>query len=141
MPIINNFVKHQSLPRGKDAILVKHEQILDFAVVPVANGDTVQALRVPENFMVTQAGSKVLVAEGGAAVGTQGDAAAADGWDADVNFNSATPQNSKPADTFPALGGKTYVAEDTIDYFPAADLVAAKVLAWYTGFFLDNPGT
>lgn len=110
------------------------QTIINFAVKNAEVADVVQAIKIPKGAFVLQAG--FIVKKVGTASGTAtfGDTTASNGWDATACALDAavdTVYTSLVADTYGALGGKLYVADNTLNLTIAgATMIVGEYSVW-----------
>lgn len=123
MAIVTDFVdgKAEVVRLGNEVIVVENE--LDFSVTTGPAADTIQALKIPAKAFVTDVWLEVVTAEGSAGNTDVGDGDTVDGWDVDVNINSAAIVKGDGA----FVGGKYYATADTIDLTPSIELDTAVI--------------
>lgn len=129
MATITSFLTGVQEVESTDDRIVSVKNTLDFSSTNVSAADVVQALKIPANSIVLGGvQTDVQTAEGGTATANIGDASDVSGYDAGVNFNSATTtvvNSTREADNYSE--GRVYDAADTIDIIPANNLDAAIV--------------
>ena len=104
---------------------VKNEVTIDFSEKTAPASDTVQAMVIPKGADVSRVIVNVVTAEGSAGNIDVGDSDP-DGWQVDTDIN-ATGRTVDVDAAYPAVGGKLYTAEDTIDITPSIELDTAVV--------------
>lgn len=104
----------------------------------IASGAAQAMINVPASTLVLAVVTECVVPEGAAAVVDVGDGVDPDGWDIDVNVNSAAGGIlGDGAFSAQTAGGKLYTAADTIDITPDADLDTAVIRV--TAMMMDVP--
>lgn len=142
MAIKTNFVDNKTTTVKIGTDQVYSENVLDFTIENAGASDVVQAIKIPKGAIVTNAGIILKVAEGGTLTAQLGDTVDPNGWVAalfDLNGAVDTTAFSLPGDAFPALGGKLYTADTTIDLLLSANVATtATVIVFALYSVSDN---